>query len=112
MDKVDNSVQGVVRGGAQGGEALIGIRAESAEAQQVPSLTLAKSLPGKEVVWAGLMTPIFVPGVGNLKDTLSPGITGQDRDMKMFAEGNFLVVYTKGKSVGIPLANVKNVVFK
>lgn len=67
---------------------------------------------GEEVTWANLQTPFFAPGIGNLKETLAAGSAGVDANLKMHVEGNFLRVYMKGKKLGIPLANVKTVVFK
>lgn len=62
-----------------------------------------------EVKYAKLHTPIFIPGLGNVKETLTA--SAQSMDLKMYLYDNVMLVQSKGITAAIPLAQIQNVVF-
>ncbi len=67
---------------------------------------------GEEVTWVNLHTPFFAPGIGNKTETLSATVVGMDKSLKMYLDGTVLRVFMKGFKLGIPVSNIKAVVFK
>jgi hypothetical protein len=70
------------------------------------------SQDGIEVSYAHLHAPIFIPGAGNYKETLTADLVGPDRNMKMYLKDTHLLLLTKNVKVAIPLANVTHMVIK
>jgi len=77
--------------------------------------TITASFELREIIWAKLHAPIFIPPKqgakgGNYKDTLDANTVGSD--IKMFKDGYTLLLKTQGLEVGIPLSNVINYIYK
>jgi hypothetical protein len=68
----------------------------------------------REVSYAHLHAPIFIPGLGNYKETITPDVTGPDRNLKMFLEdgATCLMLITKNVEIAIPLSNITHMVVK
>lgn len=66
----------------------------------------------KEVTYAQLHTPFFIPTIGNFKDKLNSTEPGSQIKMYLYPHSNLLTVIVKGVEAGIPLSNVQNLVFK
>lgn len=66
----------------------------------------------KEVTYACLHAPIFIPGAGEYGRTLTNGLTGKARDLKMelTENGLFLKISTKGVQVLVPMTMVTHLV--
>lgn len=70
------------------------------------------STEGQEVTYAKLHTPLFIPGLGDYKQTLDASVIGPDMKLKMYLLESYLLLVTKGKKVAIPLANVTHMLLK
>lgn len=66
----------------------------------------------REVTYAQLQTPLFVPPIGNFKDKLNSAEPGSKIKMYLEDGSNLLTVLVGGVETGVPLSNVQSVVFK
>lgn len=66
----------------------------------------------REVTYAQLHTPFFVPSIGNFKDKLNSVEPGSKLKMYLEKDSNLLTIVLNGVEAGIPLSNVQNIVFK
>jgi hypothetical protein len=65
-----------------------------------------------EITYAKLHAPIFIPTIGNLKETLVDDLTSNTKGIKMTLENGLLRATLKGVTFLVPMTSVTHMVEK